>query len=247
MIQEALEYLAKIQTPQRPVTIDVAGQLYSVNADGTLGRAIGPVDLRYERPSVEVQTLSGLVAAYKAKIDNLGARIALLIEDPFSVLLIDLDVDEFGLRKEYAAAKHVEAKPFPFNAFHQPEPFLLAFRAGFLFNDDAVTVQRICSTISSGSGVAVADDGISREVTVTLGTVTKSAVTLPAEGISLIPWRTFRDANPVEAKFLLRMKGVKDALPQIALFEIDAMWSLYAIASIRKYLQEQLPDAVIIA
>jgi hypothetical protein len=43
------------------------------------------------------------------------------------------------------------------------------------------------------------------------------------------------------------MKGVKDAVPHIALFEIDAMWKLDTIASIRKYLNDSLPEAIVIA
>lgn len=70
---------------------------------------------------------------------------------------------------------------------------------------------------------------------------------MPSDGIALIPNRIFRDADPVEAKFLLRMKGVRDALPQIALFEIDPNWALYAVGSIRKYLEAELPGAIIIS
>ena len=83
--------------------------------------------------------------------------------------------------------------------------------------------------------------------TVNEGAMTEASTTLPSDGVDLIPVRTFRDANPVQQKFLLRMKGVKDGLPKIALFEIDPMWKLYAVASIRKYLEEQLPGATIIA
>jgi hypothetical protein len=77
--------------------------------------------------------------------------------------------------------------------------------------------------------------------------VTRSTVQLPAEGIPLIPWRTFRDASPVESKFLLRMKGVKDALPHIALYEIDAKWQLDTVNSIGKYLAAALPEIPLIA
>ena len=247
MIKEALEFLAKIQTPRQPVAHNIDGQPYRVNADGTLGIAITEVDPRLPRTSLHVQTLSGIVRAVTAKIDELQDRTALFIEDPYTVHLLDLDADDFGKRHIYATAKHVEEKPFQFDTYLDPEPFLLAFRARFLWNDNAVTIQQLCSTIGAATGVAVSDDGISQEVTVKSGTITKSAVTLPPDGISLIPVRTFRDANPVEAKFLLRMKGVKDSLPKIALFEIDPMWKVYAMSSIRKYLEGELPDTTIIS
>jgi hypothetical protein len=43
------------------------------------------------------------------------------------------------------------------------------------------------------------------------------------------------------------MRAVKDGLPQIALFEIDAKWRVETIASIAHYLKKELPEATIIA
>jgi hypothetical protein len=49
MIKEALEFITTLQTPQRPITQDLNGQLYAVKADGTLGDAIKRVDARFDR------------------------------------------------------------------------------------------------------------------------------------------------------------------------------------------------------
>lgn len=247
MIKEALEFLSKLQTPLRPITVDIDGQPFKVNSDATIGEAVRKIDPRFPRPTLKVSTLSGLVTSVKASIDKLGDRVALVIVDPFNVSLMDLDADEYNKRHQYVSAVHVEEKPFKFNTYMDPEDFLLAFRASFLFTEDAVKVQQLCSTVCAGTGVAVSDDGISQEVTTKSGTITKASVQLPADGVPLVAVRTFRDANPTEAKYLLRMKGVKDALPQMALFEIDPMWKIYTVASIRKYLEDQLPGATIIA
>lgn len=250
MIKDVLEFLSKLQTPKNDVTVTVDGQPYGVKSDGTLGEAImpkAPVDIRAARPTLLVSTLSGLVAASKAKIDKLGDRVAIIISDPNNVVLKDLDTDDFGKRQEYVRATHVEARPFPFGKYLEPEDFLLAMRAGFIYTDNAVNLQKLCSTICAGTGVSIADDGISQEVTTKSGTITRASVPLPADGLDLIPNRIFRDASPIEAKFLLRMKGVKDALPQLALFEIDPNWQLYAVGSIRKYLEGELPGAIIIS
>ena len=79
------------------------------------------------------------------------------------------------------------------------------------------------------------------------GTVTRSGVTIPAEGIELIPWRSFRDAAPVTSKFLLRLRGVKDGLPALALFEIDQKWKLDTIHSIGDWLRKNVKGAKVIA
>lgn len=247
MLQELVEYLSKLQTPRPPQATVVDGISYRVNADGTLGAAIATPDLRPARPTLAVSTLSGFVDAYKAKIDKLGDHVAVHVADFLTVQLIDLDADEFGKRHVYVTAKHSEPLAFTFDKFHEIEDFLIKFRASFYFNEEAVKVVQLCSTVGAGSAVTVADDGISQEVVAKSGTVTKVPITLPADGVPLIPWRTFRDANPVESKFLLRMKGVKDGLPQIALFEIDAKWKLDTVGSIRSYLAGELPDATILA
>jgi hypothetical protein len=247
VIAEALKFLAGIQTPKNPIAVEVNGQQFAVEQDGTLGEAVYPADLTWPKPALTLSTLSGLVAAYKAKVGKLGSRVALHVVNYLQVDLVDLDENEVGKRLVYASAKHVPDSAFKFGEFMDPEAFLLKFRASFYFNEEAVKVQQLCSTVVSGSGVAIADDGISQEVTIKSGTITKAPVTLPQDGVPLIPWRTFRDANPVESRFLLRMRGVKDGLPQIALFEIDGRWQQDTVNSIRSYLAGELTDATIIA
>jgi hypothetical protein len=247
VIKEALEYLSNLQTLKNPQTVVVGGNDYAVKADGTLGEVVRKPDLRASRPTLALSTLSGLVAAYKAEIDLLGKRAAIHVADVYNVKIFDLDADEFGKRVVYAHAQHVVDTKFVFDKFMELEDFLLAFRSSFFFNDQAVKIVQLCSMVGAGNAVTVSDDGISQEVVTKSGTITKAPVTLPADGVPLIPWRTFRDANPVESRFLLRMRGVKDGLPQIALFEIDAKWKLDTIASIKSYLAAELPDATIIA
>lgn len=247
VIKEALDYLAKLQTPKNPISVEVHGEPYAVKPDGTIGEHIRKPDATRHPDSLTVRTLSALVAAYTAAIDGLDpATVAVHIVDPFQVEVIDIDSDDFGYRHTYIEANHTPDARFPFNQYVEPETFLIQFRASFYFNDDAVKVQKLCSSLESGSTVSVADDGMSQTVVITTGTINKAPVTLPAEGVPLIPWRTFRDAAPVESKFLLRMKTAKDSLPKIALFEIDDKWKLDTVASIHTYLTEKLPQAIII-
>lgn len=246
MLKEALEYLATLNAGRKPVVVEVAGQPYEVNEDETLGEPIRPLAPQWVKPTFFVRTLSGLVQLWKSHMDQFGDRCAVCVSDPFSVQILSLDADEFGHRHVYAQATHQEKFAFDFNRFYDPESFLIAFRANFLFNDEAVKVQKLCSTVTAGNAVGVADDGISQQITITEGTVTRAAVELPADGIPLIAHRTFRHANPVASKYLLRMKGVRDQLPQIALFEIDARWRLDTIASIVHYLEKNLPPETVI-
>jgi hypothetical protein len=247
MLKELVEFLSKIQTPQRPITHEVSGLPFKVASDGTLGEFVRKIDPRLPVTPLAVSTLSGLVEGFKTKVLGMGDNAVLHIESPFKVILRDAQLDEYNKSATYAVATHVEDAPFKFGEFLAPDEFLISFRASFLFNDNAVSIVQLISQLGSGSFVAVQDDGYSQEVTVKSGTITKASVPLPSDGVPLIPYRTFRDAAPVESRFLLRMKGVKDSLPKVALFEIDPKWKLDTVASIHKYLDKHLPGATIIA
>jgi hypothetical protein len=250
-VKDVLEYLFGRLKAERPVSVHVDNQAYAVRSDGTIGdpiRELRPIPT-IENPKGEVKTLSGLVSAVNAGIDGVDpAKVAFRVADIYTVEVVSLVADEFGRRHVWARAKHQPETSFTFNKYYDsPESFIIAFRAAFYFNDEATKVQQLCSTVGAGDAVLVVDDGVSQEVTVKAGTVTRSTVQLPADGVALIPWRTFRDASPVESKFLLRMKAVKDALPHIALFEIDAKWQVDTMQSIANYIAKQLPAANIIA
>jgi hypothetical protein len=247
VIKEALEFLAKIQTPKNPVTYDVHGAPYSIRPDGTIGDFIREPDTSVHYPALELKTLSALIAVVLAPLDNLVLEdVAVHIVDPWTVEIISRAVNEFGYRHVYARALHKPETDFKFANYYLPEDFLIKFRASFYFNEEATKVQKLCSSLEAGSTVSVSDDGMSQTVVATAGTINKAAVTLPAEGIPLVPWRTFREAAPVESKFLLRMKTAKDSLPHIALFDIDEKWKIDTVQAIAEYLRAELPEAAII-
>lgn len=245
MIKEALDYLAKLQTPKNPLIVEIHGEPYAVTADGRVGDHISKPNTRVGYPEVTVSTLGAFTSAAKTLGDP--KLHAIFVDDPFGVRLATIAPDEFGNRSTLVRAEYSDETDFPYDTFIDPEAFLIKFRAGFYFNDEAVKVQQLCSTLESGSTVNVADDGISQAVVITSGTIHKAPVTLPAEGIPLIPWRTFRDAPPVVSKFLLRMKTRKEALPMIALFAIDQKWRVDTMQSVADYLREKLPEWPMIA
>lgn len=246
---DELKFIFDRLKDKRPVTHEVKGQHYAVTANGTLGDPIRDLAPQWVKPKVEVVTLGGLVDLYNQKLDDLDSgAVAFHVVDHLNVNLVSLKADDCGRRHVWATANHTPETPFKFNSFYDnPEAFLIAFRASFLFNDEAVKVQQLCSSVGSGDAVMTSDDGISQEVQIKSGTMTRAAIPLPADGVSLIPWRTFRDAAPVESKFLLRMKGVKDGLPQIALFEIDGKWKLETMHAIKRYFEHHLQGAHVIA
>jgi len=246
-LKNTIEYLFNRLKDKQQVTHKVGDQDYAVKSDGTLGLPVRALEPQWDKPTFAVGTLSALKELWDAKVDGFGDDVGLHVADYLTVHLLSLKADDYGRRHIYATAVHKNETPFKFGVYLEAEQFLIDMRTSFLFDDEAVKLHSFCSQLESGMTVTLADDGVSQKLEVKAGTSSKSAVLIPAEGISLIPWRTFRDAAPVSSKFLLRLKTVKDSLPQIALFEIDQKWRLDTINSIAKWLREHAKGAKIIA
>lgn len=245
--KSVLSYLFdRLKQPFSPVH-KVDDQPYAVRADGTIGDPIRELAPQWDKPTFALKTLSGLAELCNLKVDEFPEHVCLHVVDHLTVELVSLRADEFGRRHVYARAQRVEESGFKFNQFLSVEDFLISFRRCFLFNDEAVKVQQLCSKLDSGMSVTLADDGLSQQLEVKAGTTSKAQVVIPADGISLIPWRTFRDSAPVSSKFFLRFKGVKDGLPIVALYEIDQLWKLDCANAIQTYLRHHAKNIPVVA
>lgn len=244
---EFLQYLFGRLKQEKPVTVKVGDEHYAVRMDGTLGDPVRALAPQWDKPTLRVGTLSALAAAVRAKIDGFPDDVALHVANEITVQLVSTKADEYGRRHLYISAVHAQETPFTFNSYMTAEAFQIGFRTSFFLTDDAMKVLTVVSNLEAGQTISTADDGLSQSIEIKAGTSSKTAVVLPKEGIPLVPWRTFRDANPVESKFLLRLKQVKDAPPMVALFEIDQKWKLDTIQSIAAWLDKQQLGIAIIA
>lgn len=243
-MKELFEYLFDRLKDKTPVTVTVGKQDYAVQSNGTIGAPIRDLAPQFNKPMFHVKTLSALAAAVAAGIDDFKDTAALHVVDYLTVQLVDTRADEFGQRHVYIQAKHDVECPFEFNKFISAEKFLIDLKTSFYTNDEAVKVQKVVSSLESGQTISMADDGLSQQLEIKAGTVSKSQVVLPSDGIPLIPWRTFRDADPVSSKFLLRLKQQKDDLPLVALYDIDAKWKLDTVDSIANWLRTNIGEKV---
>ncbi len=246
-MHDVVEYLFGRLKAEKPVTVSVGEQPYAVKADGTLGEPIRRLSPQFTKPTFKVGTLSALAAAVKAKVDDFPGEVALHVVDYRTVQLVSVRADDFGRRHVFVEAKHEAECPFSFNTHMAAEKFQIDLRTSFLLNEEALKVLKVVSNLESGQVISVADDGLSQQIEIKTGTVSKMPITLPADGIPLVPWRTFRDAAPVESKFLLRLKQAKDDLPLVVLYEIDQKWKLDTVNSIAKWLEKHVTDVKLIA
>jgi hypothetical protein len=253
-VVKILDWFKSLNKADRAVTVEVRGDHFAVNADGTLGAPIHPVlpVAPVATPVLQLSTLSGLVAAYKANVDGFNeghGAFAVQVESFDSVALVSLQADEWGRRHVWARAKSAEINPFKFDQYMDPEMFLITAQAGFMPIDGNYTnMLKLCSSLKAGSSVHVADDGYSQKVVISDGGVEHGEVSLPPR-LGLRPYRTFREIDPVESDFLLRFKAQKDALPLVALLSVDGGgWKTDTAHAVGGWLKRNLPEgATIIA
>jgi hypothetical protein len=256
MFKDVCEYVVGLvkHKPEQTLVKEVEGYHYEVvpSEEGLqLGKQIVKPHPRapIAKPTLNVATLTGLVAAFKAKIDEFPAtKVGVHVIDPLTVALVSLDADEYGRRHEYVRATCGEKTPFQFETFQQTEQFLISLQSSFLPDENVIALQRIASTLSSESSISVQDDGFSQKVVVKQGGVTYSEVPVPPR-IVLFVYRTFREIDPVRGEFMFRMRGETGKMPAVALMDIDAgKWKLNAMGLVRSYLEKNLPkDVVVIA
>ena len=182
-----------------------------------------------------------------AKIDGFTESVVQVI-DHNTVALIALKADENGQRHEWLRTVNQEKNPFPFEQYQTPEQFLLSLQMGFLPTEEVIQLQRLASTLSNESSISTQDDGYSQSITVKQGAVTRAEIPLPKR-IKLMPYRTFREIDPVESEFIVRLKGAAGQLPTVALIPVDAgRWKHDTSLLVKYWLVANLPkDSVVIA
>lgn len=249
-VVNVLDWFKSLNAKERPVTVEIKGVDFAVKQDGTLGDPVRPVIpiAPVATPVLSLATLTGLVAAFGAKVDGfdaLGAS-AVQVESYESVALVSLKADEWGRRQVWARAKSTEANGFPFENYQDSEPFMIKLQGGFVPDDNTENLLKLCSNLTAGSTIKVADDGFSQTIEIKEGGVQTGAVTIPPR-MSLQPYRTFREVAPIASDFLLRMKAVKDGLPQIALIAVDGgRWKTDTVWAVRDWLVANLPEGTTI-
>jgi hypothetical protein len=249
MLKDLFEQLTKLFAKEKPITHVVDDDAYAIKPDGTLGDYVRkPLPTPFlEAPVLPLLTLTGFVAAYKANVDQFPAEVAIQVESPTVVKLVALRADEFARRHVWLRAEAMKENPFAFGDYMEPEQFLIALQKGFKPTGNVTAIAAMCSTLTTGNSVGVADDGISQTVTLQEGAIQRGRTTVPNR-LPLAPYRTFREIDPIESDFMLRMKAVKDGLPRIALLEVDGgKWKLDTVLAIGAWLAEQLPEATVIA
>lgn len=202
---------------------------------------------RVKAPSVDpvvLHTLDSLVTFIQENIDGsfCGEVLSIHIESPTKVNLIG-PVREDRSREMYATVKAELPDQIIYGRFYDTEDFNISVQSRFVDNPDKKLLLKFTGLIKEENVKQTGDDGISQAVMIRTGVVSVDQAIVP-NPVSLAPWRTFQEVQQPESMFVFRMKDG----PSAALFEADGgAWRLEAIRNIKEYLEEALPETVILA
>jgi len=198
---------------------------------------------------IEVTTLQGFCDLFVAKIENLDpAAVLIHVESPESVVLIAAKSDQFGRRQKFIQATYGhKISGFAFGQYMPSEQFIIGLQSQFRPSEDIEYVQRIASNLKAELVGTSNDDGISQSATMRAGVVLKAEEKIQSR-VSLMPFRTFVEADQPKSDFIFRLKSAQAGVPpQCALFEADGgRWRIDAMANIAFFLREKIQNVPII-
>jgi hypothetical protein len=239
------EFLKSVLDLRRETTVEIGGLTYFTRPEGGASLAKPPL------PSpLKVTTLTGFVGAVIEGIDGSDLRkgqVLVHVEDYKTVKLVEREANEYGDRQTFIAAVYPERAAFPFSNYLDPETFIIKLQQGFEATENVAKLIALVSALSYANSVRTEDDGITQQVTVNKGAVTRGNATVVPMW-PLAARRTFSEVTQPVTPFLLRMRGEDGKLPQIALHEIDGgVWQNQAMAAIAEYLEPHLDGHAVLS
>lgn len=233
----------------------INGETQTVTIDGVTYTNKKLNDIRAPEPEadpININTLTGLVEYIKADFDAGVTDAMVHVVSHDHVELFSAMSGRFFQRNVFAVAKFSglldQATPFRFGQHLDAESFVVALQCLFEPSADLKKVLAVVGNLREESVKTTADDGVTQTVTAKAGVVLSSTVEVP-NPVTLRPYRTFREIDQPESRFVLRLRGGgQGSVATCALFEADGgAWKLEAIQRIAVYLNANLKDVPVIA
>jgi len=128
-------------------------------------------------------------------------------------------------------------EPFKFGVLHGLETFVIAIQSQFVSTGASEDILSMLGKVASERVQEHSDDGFSQSIQLRVGIKMKENVRV-ANPVALRPYRTFREVEQPESKFIIRLND-KDGL-RVGLWEADGgAWQLDAIGAVRSWLIEK--------
>lgn len=231
------EFIDKVIELKRPELVTVEGRTYS-----TL-----PL-LAVKDPSPQtlvISTLTGLADYLTLNPDSLPlSEMIVEVTSPDQVQLYSTAKGSFEQRTVYLQAKR-DIEKFPYEQYLDTETFIIALQSRFVQTEVTTALLKLAGNITGEQVQNFSDDGVTQKVLAKTGIVQVGDVEVP-NPVNLAPYRTFLEVDQPESKFVYRLKQMRDGIG-CALYEADGgQWKLVAIERIRNWLNDKLPEDVVI-
>ena len=238
--------------------IGVGRELQSLDgkAKATLPVHVTEDGLRFYKPDMEgdwtrlldatqdtlkVCTLQSVVDYLNQNPDGLDlGKILVHVHDVTTVNIMSVPFGGWKQRTMYMQAYAV-IPVHRFGSWTSPDEFVPYLQSCFVPSDDLDALIKISGNLVDTSEVRVQDDGVSQEVSIRQGAARKAEVPVPSPAV-IFPFSTFAEVAQPAHKVVFRLQSSPLACK---LIECDGgAWKLEAIANIRTWLIENLPEGV---
>lgn len=238
MLKEAIEKILSLAPVGR---FQIGGREYA-------DRSVALVEPPREYAPLELMTLSGLVDAVRAKVDELEPS-AWMVEvlSHQGVRIVSRHTGLYGKREVLLSVGLSDGELFPFGRFLSREEFVIGLQSRFVQQGDVLEVLRLASGLEVSAVMVAEDDGISQRTTTRQGIALKETVTVKGR-VKLRPYRTFREVEQPVSEFVFRLRSKEGMVPECALFEADGgAWKLDAVLTIKAWLEAKNLNIPVIA
>lgn len=195
---------------------------------------------------LHIYTLDGLIEYIKANAEKLipedGDSKAIVHVADHKTVGLYAPLAKNACRRNIIAACHANVPPIQFDQHMTVDEFNVMLLSKFVQTDSLSKLFEVSSKLCKEQTLAVADDGVSQNVTVKQG-VSLASNAVFHNPVPLRPIRTFPEIEQPESNFTFRV----DEHANPALFEADGgFWRNEAVRRIGKYLKDKLYDNVVI-
>jgi hypothetical protein len=240
---EAVREIAELA--RKNLTVNIDGMEFSPNK-------LHPAYFEPRPEPMRLSTLAGLADLIDSGVDD-----EFLVKDDLMIHVADYatarlygPMNGIDRRRDLFAEVLLDnyLETFPFGRFMPNEEFQIKLRAQFVQTDDQVALLDFISRLTVQDELGVSDDGTSQTAHVRRGmSGALSDEKIAPSIVTLKPFRTFREIEQVEGKYLFRMKADSNKIPSLALFEAGGgQWRLEAVKRIREWFLEHIDGIAVI-
>ncbi len=227
-------------TKEANSTEEVHGRIFST-------RKFEPIIFDPRPETINVFSLTAIVDYINENHDGYEKKDLLIhVKDPGLVIVYDKVSGELRKRTRVIAASTDNEEYFPFGAWMGQEEFIIKASALFFDTDHKAHILKAAGCMIAEASLKGTDDGATMAYTSHNGVVTPD-VDEVLHVVTLKPFRTFRQVEQPESSFIFRYRAEGNEI-KVALFEADGgTWKHVAMANIKAFFKEELPDVSVLA